>query len=95
MSINKYLFYLKKYSTASAEDNESKYYRLISNCLQGLTLLISSLSNSSISEIESIINSIISDNKFWKFAKSKDPLVSLETYTDIVLNINKSYRYVC
>lgn len=61
--------------SATPEENQSKYNRLVSNCLQGLTSLIVSLPSASLLDCEQSLQQLVDSNKFWKFAKIKDPLV--------------------
>lgn len=57
------------------EDKKSKYNRLIAGCLQGLASLLVSLPAKSLTESEEEIKELVSNNKFWKFAKFPDSLI--------------------
>ena len=59
-------------ATAEPEDKKSKYNRLIANCLQGLAALLASLSAENLTEAEDSVRQLVSNGKFWKFAKYPD-----------------------
>lgn len=67
---------LVAYSSASAEDIENKYNLVISATFQALKLFLCTISSTEILNIQEDYISIVSENKFWKYAKNKESQVS-------------------
>ncbi|GBM96192.1 E3 ubiquitin-protein ligase listerin [Araneus ventricosus] len=62
-------------SVATAEDIENKYILVISATLQALKLILSLVPKNELSNVHDSFYSIVAENKFWKYAKSKEPSI--------------------
>lgn len=59
-------------NVSSPEDMENKYILVISATLQALKLFLTIVPQKELTTVHDYFYSIIADNKFWKFAKSKE-----------------------
>ncbi|GFR13882.1 e3 ubiquitin-protein ligase listerin [Trichonephila clavata] len=57
---------------STPEDMENRYILVISGTLQALKLFLTIVKQKELAEVHDYFCSIIADNKFWKFAKSKE-----------------------
>lgn len=70
-------------NSTSAEDVESKYILVISATLQAMKLVLLTIASNEISNIQDEYKAIVSENKFWKFAKNKESQIRGSWYAFI------------
>ncbi|GFX48037.1 e3 ubiquitin-protein ligase listerin [Trichonephila clavipes] len=59
-------------NVATPEDIENKYVLVVSGTLQALRLFLMIVKQKELTEVHDYFYSVIAENKFWKFAKSKE-----------------------